>query len=377
MNENKVIGARLRPLVGSRAMLLGVLAGLALACESPGPEAEPEDSRAGDAETAAAEPAAAPAFSGVRAYADLEQLASMGPRRTATRGAARARSYLRRQLAATGARVEEMRLLVPEPGAETALESGSEPRYQEAVHVVGVLPGESDDRFLLAAAYDTREIAGVEFAGANASASGPALLLELARTLAERQRPYTIAFAFVDGDRLPPEGAEADFPGTRALAARLQQDPAQGFDRIRLAVFFQQVGDLDLSVARDLRSHHVYREFFWEAAGVLGLGAYFPPDASEESIAGSHLMLIEAGLPRTVLVADPRYGGSEIPGRHAASDRDTPERCSPHSLEVVGRVTLEALDRIAERLARIDRFRESPLQEPLGSDPREAVPGIE
>jgi hypothetical protein len=251
-----------------------------------------------------------------------------------------------------GAVVEEVEVEVP---------SGT------AVHVVGVIPGASSDRFVLAAAYDTRAIPDIEFVGANASASGSAVVLELARALSESPRAYTLTLVFLDAEALPAERAGVGFPGSRALAERWAVAAEGGFDQIRLAVFFQQVADVDLRVARDLRSHHVYREFFWEAAGVLDQGVYFPPNARVESVEGSHLELIAAGLPRTVIIADPRFGGDDVPGRYSGTDRDTPERCSPHSLEVVGAVTLEALDRIARRLARIDRFRAAPLE-----DPREA-----
>ncbi len=340
------------------AGLLGVLAVSVVGCESA-PEADEaphgDSASSQDAPNPPRDPAA---FSGALAFEHLRELAAIGPRQSGTRGAARARRVLERELTAAGAKVEELQVRVPVPGA-----AGAEPAFEEAVHLVAVLPGESSDRFLLAAAYDTRDIPGKDFAGANASASGPALLVELTRALLHRSRPYTIVVVMLDADRLPALHPGVGFPGARAFAAHLREGSA-GFDDIRLAVVFQQVGDLDLSIARDLRSHHVYREFFWEAAGVLGQGAYFAPDAGVESVEGSHLELIEAGLPRTVLIADPRYGGPDMPGRYAASEQDTALRCSPHSLEVVGSVTLEALDRIATRLARIDRFRASPLEDP-------------
>jgi hypothetical protein len=63
-----------------------------------------------------------------------------------------------------------------------------------------------------------------------------------------------------------------------------------------------------------------------------------------------------------------------VPGRYAASEQDAVERCSAGSLGVVGQVALEGLDRIAARLVRIDRFRRSPLVEPLGA-PGETAAG--
>ena len=337
--------------MAARALILSVcfaVASLVLACGSvPGGAGE-------DSEVDAPVEVDPAAFSGVRAYRHLEALVAIGPRPLGSRASAQARRYLKHQLKDFGYDVAEVPLL---------LETG------KATHLVGLLPGESTDRFALAAAFDTRRIPGIDFVGANASASGPAAVLELARALSERPRPYTVMILLLDGDALPAAAGGAEFPGSRALAMRFAEDGS--FERIRLAVFLQQVGDVDLSISRDLRSHHVYREFFWEAAGVLGRGVYFAPDARLESVDGSHIEFIEQGLPRSVLISDPRFGGSEIPGRHAASDKDTAERCAPHSLEVVGEVTLEALDRIATRLTRIDRFHESPtrsFREETGSD---------
>lgn len=242
-----------------------------------------------------------------------------------------------------------------------AAEEGADPR--EATHLVGWLLGESPDRFMLAASYDTRRVPGIEFVGANASASGPAMVLELARALSQRVRPYTLMFVLLDGDALPQIEPGGGFPGSRAFARHLDETGA--FAATRLAVVYQQVADVDLQIARDLRSHHIYREFFWEAAAVVGRDVYFPADAGVDSVDAAHLEFIEQGLPRAVVIADPRFGGPDVPGSHAGTERDSLERCSADSLGVVGEVSLEALDRIAARLARIDRFRRSPLEDPL------------
>lgn len=351
--------ARGAPEGGSRALLgprerhwllalgvLGVALGAVLtACQSV-PEGPPSDLGA---------PVAPGAFSAQTAWHHLQALTQIGARQTGTRGAARARRYLRERLEDMGATVEELTLTAP------ALS-------EEVTHLVGTLPGESSDRFLLAASYDTRSLPGIEFVGANASASGPAVVLELARALSERARPYTVVVALVDGDVLPATQAGARFPGSRSFASWLAEEAGGGLAQIRLAVFFQQVADLDLSIARDLRSHPIYREFFWDAAGALGREIYFPANANVESVDGGHLEFIEQGLPRSVVISDPRYGGSDIPGRYAGTENDTLERCSPDSLGIVGDVALEALDRISARLARIDRFHRSPLRDPLGSD---------
>ena len=136
-------------------------------------------------------------------------------------------------------------------------------------------------------------------------------------------------------------------------------------------VSFQQVGDADLRIARDLRSHRLFREEFWLAAARLGRSEAFRPADRFESPPGSQSAFLAAGFRGVVLITDPSYGGDEPPGAYANSEDDTPERCSPQSLATVGMVTLEALDRIGERLAKIDRFAKK-TEEPAAPPPAPA-----
>ena len=77
-----------------------------------------------------------------------------------------------------------------------------------------------------------------------------------------------------------------------------------------------------------------------------------------------------------MVIADPRFGGPDVPGRYAGSVEDTVERCSRDSLGIVGDVALEALDRIAARLVRIDRFHSSPLGTYGPAPARMAAPSL-
>ena len=212
---------------------------------------------------------AASGFSADRAWAHLEALVALGPRVNGTAGAASARDYLRKQLVAIGALVVEQRFEA----------IGVEGEPLEIVHLTGVLPGASSDVFLLAAAYDTTPFDTFRFVGANDGASGPALLLELGRVLADRPRRYTVWLTFLDGDsmheaRVATQGAEdRAFAGSRALARQLADEGR--LSRIRLAVYYNQVADRDLSIERDLRSHRIYREIFWQSARSLDQTAAF------------------------------------------------------------------------------------------------------
>ena len=286
-------------------------------------------------------------FSGDAAFAHLRGLAEIGPRVTGTPGAAAARAYLRAELEKLGLSVEERRVAGP-PGPDGT--------PQELVNLVAVIPGDSPQIFVLAAPYDTRRFESFSFIGANDGASAPALLLELARVIQVSPLRYTTWIVFLDGEAPRAAGADAEpaLAGSKALARELLAE--SGAAPVRLVVLFQQVGDADLHVARDLRSHRLYREEFWLAAARLGRKDVFRPEDPFESPAGSHQAFLAAGLRGVVLITDPSFGGDEPPGAFANSEDDTPEHCSPQSLASVGVVTLETLDRIGGRLAKIDRF---------------------
>jgi hypothetical protein len=299
-----------------------------------------------------------PGFSAERAWLHMQALTSIGPRATGTPGAERARAYIRDQLHDLGLKIlsHETRIL---------LESGA---AIDVVSLIAIIPGESQDLFVLAAPYDTRFMTSIDFVGANGGASGPALLLELARVLSRKPLPYTTWLVFLDGEsplgRGSTEEATRAWIGSTELAQAWAADAS--LESIRLLVYFDQVADAELSIARDLRSHRSYREAFWESALRLGYEDAFPRRASYESPVAGHLPFVQRGLRRAVLIKDTAYGGDEPPGFYAQTEADTLAHCSPDSLAAVGQVSVEALERIAARLAKIDRFADAPLRGPTG-----------
>jgi len=318
--------------------------------------------------------AASTDFSGDAAFAHLRALAALGPRVAGTPGAAAARDYLRGELEKLGLTVEERRFAGP-PGPDGA--------PQELVNLVAVIPGDSPQLFVLAAPYDTRHFDSFRFVGANDGASAPALLLELARVIQVTPLRYTTWIVFLDGEAPNAAGEAADampaLAGSSALARELLSET--GAPPVRIIVLFQQVGDADLHVVRDLRSHRLFREEFWLGAARLGRSDAFRPGDPFESPVGTQVPFLAAGFRGVVMITDPAYGGSEPPGAFANSEDDTPDHCSPQSLASVGVVTLEALDRIGERLVKIDRFAKpaarptrTPSEAPTEREPADTAP---
>lgn len=287
-------------------------------------------------------------FSAQRAWKHLTLLTRVGERRSGSRGARRTRDYLGHQLQLVGVESEQQSHEIEWHGERRMLK-----------HVLGVIAGASSDVILLAAHYDTHDLEGSGFVGANDGGSGPALLLELARVLAREPHPYTFWLLFLDGDAIT-LGAGEPRLGTRAFGERLAREGQ--LEKIRLAVFFDQVADADLTIVRDLRSHRGYREAFWDAATRLGHADAFPRSVGYGTPSGSHQALRSLGVRPVVAIVDDRFGGPTPPGLYAHSKQDDLAHCSAASLGAVGEVTLEAVARLEERLARIDRFASSPLR---------------
>lgn len=335
-----------RPLAG-RAVPAGIgllmCMYLGAACESaPGPQ---QESPAGGTS-----PPQIPldTFSAERAWGDLQALAQRGTPGASADPASALRSYVTEQLAATRLAVELLE--TPDPSGTTDATTWS--------HVVATAPGASSDLFVLVAPLGDR-IASAGARDAEESVSAAALLLEIARVLSTRSLPYTTRFVWLAGEQTAashaPDSA-VDLRGSRALAASMA---ARGdLSRVRLLVAFDRICGADLRIARDLASHRVYREEFFDAASRAGRESVFPRTQDFESPQASHLAFRSAGLHAVVaLVAS----GSAATGSGASPDQGARAQCEAAGLDAVGSVSLDALDAIGRRLAKIDRFSRAPL----------------
>ena len=133
-------------------------------------------------------------------------------------------------------------------------------------------------------------------------------------------------------------------------------------------VYFNQVADRDLAIARDLRSDRVVRKSFERAARKLGYESAFPSDRPFSRPPGGHSAFQSVGFRRVMIVIDDRFGGDEAPGVYWQTEEDTLERCDPESLAIVGAVTNAGLRDVVALLRKVDRFsREACSRPPTGA----------
>lgn len=321
-------------------------------------------------------------FSADRAWEHLRALTQNGPRDTDSQGHASARDYIRQQLEKLNLEVEidEHDLLAPSTSESEAAESEEEPPEADAPslfirNISATIPGQlGSGSILLIAPYDTQAFDEFDFIGANDGGSGAAVLLELSRVIAADPLPYATELVFLDGHApfvLPDSGGQRrrGLGLVRLAFARKQQDVSD----VHLVVYLNRVGDADLRIVRDLLSHRIYREEFFEAARRLGLTDVFRVAAPFESTGLKHSALSAIGLRRIVSIVDNSFGGEEPPGTYAGTDQDTMDRCSPESLDAVGRVLLEGLEAISKWLIKIERFSQLPLDVPPGPEPQQEI----
>ncbi|MCS7254287.1 MAG: M28 family peptidase [Armatimonadota bacterium] len=198
-------------------------------------------------------------------------------------------------------------------------------------NVVGVFAGSSGETLLIGTHWDCHPSAendedkskrGEPVPGANDGASGTAVLIELARVLSIYTPPITVIIALFDGE---------DFGEWVYGSRHFVSNPVPYMPDA--AIIIDMIGDANLNVTRELNSiEHSRRlwEAVMESAKALQYEKHFEGDAVR--ILDDHVPFIEAGKPAILLI------DFEYPYWHTT--KDTPDKCSPKSLGVIGRTLL-------------------------------------
>lgn len=312
-----------------------LLCAVALACSG---------SHSGDAPKAAAvAPAPAPppsqtgGFDGARAWKDLEKIVSFGPRPPASPNIQREQAWLVSQLKSFGCQVSEDNFQAQTGVGNLAMKN-----------IIAKVPGRDPGIVLLLSHYDTLRLPG--FVGADDGGSSTALLLEIARNLCGKPRPLTVWIAFLDGEEdqtnfQNEQQAQTTWTdsnstfGSRELAASM--DLSGDLKRVKAVLLADMVGDADLGVTRDANSTPWLENMVWSVAKRLGYSQYFL--SSSMPVDDDHMPFIRRHVPSADII-DFQY-----PYWHTTED--TLDKCSPHSLAVIGHVFLETIKALDQKFA--------------------------
>ena len=211
-------------------------------------------------------------------------------------------------------------------------ELGKEVRLMNAV---ARFRPEAKQRILFGAHWDSRPWADKDpnpahrtrpVLGANDGASGVAVLLEVARVLRKTGTPIGVDLAVFDGEDL---GTEEDPSGYFRGSSRYVE--WMGEDRPMFVIVLDMVGKKDLSLqweanSREQASNIV--DLVWQEARELGIRNF--KSTPGPKVFDDHIPFLNASIPAIDLI------DLDFPEWHTT--RDTPEVCSPQSLEAVGAV---------------------------------------
>ena len=276
----------------------------------------------------AASQTAATGFDSTRAYGYMRDMVEIGPRVAGTPANQRTREYIIKTLGGIGIKAVEQPF-----DARTPL------GVVKMANVIATLPGTRPERIILGSHFDTKLFREFRFVGASDGGSSTAALLELARTLHARPRPFTIELLFLDGEEAVIEWSATDSTyGSRYYVAQAQK--AGTLAGIKAFMLLDMIGDRNLNIRRESNSTPWLTDAIWAAARRIGHGRHFLAESTP--IEDDHLPFLQAGVP-SVDIIDLDY-----PAWHTAND--TLDAVSAGSLQVVGDVILAALPDIEQIL---------------------------
>jgi peptidase M28-like protein len=279
-----------------------------------------------------------PVFDGKKAFSYLLAQTAFGPRNAGSEAHQACLEYLRNQMAQYADTV----FLQPFPMR------GYNGENLHFTNIISSFHPNTSSRLLLLAHWDTRPRADQDrdpskkespILGANDGASGVAVLMEIARHLKMEPPQIGVDILFDDGEDYGKEGDTQNYLlGTRHFAKNLPPGIRPSF-----GILLDMVGDKELELQKEPYSMRYAADIVnlvWSAA--KDLGVYQFTDNTQRAVLDDHLPLNEAGI-RTIDLIDFNY--PDASNRFWHTTEDTPDKCSPESLEAVGKVLLYVIYR--------------------------------
>ena len=279
-------------------------------------------------------------FSGTRAMEYLEAICELGPRPSGSEGMEKQRELLIRHFQKAGATVFRQAF---------RSRDGRNGDWVRMENLIVSWHPERNDRVLLGAHYDTRPYPDRDrrdprgiFLGANDGASGVAVLMELADSVAELKGTVGVDFVLFDAEEYVFEERRDSYClGSLFFARQYAGSRKAGTISYayRCGVILDMVGDRNLTIWQEQQSvdWHDTRpvvESIWATAKQLQIEEFVP--RPKYLINDDHVPLRMTGGIPTCDIIDFDYP-------HWHTTQDIPENCSAHSLGLVGRVILSWL----------------------------------
>jgi len=268
-------------------------------------------------------------FSGARAYEYVRQQVSFGPRPSGSAALERTAGYIKTELQSDGLTVDEQVFTAPTPYG---------PKQFRNIVAKSRLQTDGPGRVIIIGShYDTKFMTNVTFVGANDAGSSTGVLLEIARVAAAQPNLW---FVFFDGEEaLVNYDSQDGLWGSKFFVENLKT--RNELKSVKAMVLLDMVGDANLNITIPANSAGWLMQKVFEASRAIGFRDYFglyPVDMIDD-----HVPFLRAGIPAIDLI-DFEFGSAPGLNDYWHTDKDTLDKISPHSLEVVGQTTLQLVE---------------------------------
>ncbi len=202
--------------------------------------------------------------------------------------------------------------------------------------IIARFPGRTGRAVVFTGHYDTKVMPGTYFVGANDGGASTGFLLEMARVLAGQPRQDDVYLVWFDGEEAIAQWSETDgVYGSKHLAARWAADGT--LSRIKALINVDMIGDRDLAILKEGHSSAGLRARIWSAARRRGYGSHFMEEGG--FVEDDHAAFVAHGVNAVNLI-DFDYGPANS---YWHTDKDTIDKLSANSFQVVGTVLLDVL----------------------------------
>jgi glutaminyl-peptide cyclotransferase len=262
-------------------------------------------------------------FNGQLAFADASKFVGFGPRPSGSEALDRERAEIAAQLDGAGWKVSTAAFTDQAPDGTPIDFRSLGARFNRGQP--------AKKRFLLVAHFDTERSKVVRISGATDGATGPAIVLEIARVLtAYPQVASQVELLFLDGNHPFRQGTADDgLFGSRFAAQMLQLHQRSG--EIRAVIDLENLGGKDFRLYYPPNSDPDLAETFQRSAGVLSI----PLAVANRPVLGDQVPFQHTNIPAIALL------DAESPYLHTADDNL--DRLDPASLAKVGQLVLYVL----------------------------------
>ena len=279
-----------------------------------------------------------PTFSGKRGFGYLIAQTNFGPRVANTAAHQNCLGYLE----------EELRKHADTVALQPFTHTGYNGKTLYFTNIIASFNPLAKKRILLCAHWDSRPWADQDrnpknhakpILGANDGASGVAVLLEISRHLKEHPPNIGVDVILFDGEDYGKSGDLDNFLlGSRYFARNKPSGVNPEF-----GILLDMVGDAQLELPKE-RNSITYApdivRMVWSTALEVGSTSFV--DAEGDAVHDDHIPLNQAGI-KTIDIIDFNYPDQSQ--RYWHTLEDTPDKCSPESLEEVGKVLLQVIYR--------------------------------